>query len=303
MIHAFPKIFTLGQDYIADIFNEDVEITEKIDGSQFVFGKLNNTLVMRSKGVVIEDYYTRSDNDLFYPVIQWVISIQDDIPDNTYFYGETLKTPKHNTLTYGRVPSNHFMLFAIATAAGTFVQEHSSLAEQANILGCEVVPLLYKGKIKGLADIEKFIDIPSALGNTNAEGIVCKNYSRPFLLGGQPIPLMAGKYVTEKFKEVHRTSWGKENTSAGKWGIFKQQFRSVARWDKAIQHLRDNGELENSPRDIGKLINAIKVDIAEEEQDTIKNFLWNHYGQEAVRTSTAGFPEYYKKKLLENSFE
>lgn len=34
MIKAFPKIFSIGTDYIKDIFKEEVEITEKIDDSR-----------------------------------------------------------------------------------------------------------------------------------------------------------------------------------------------------------------------------------------------------------------------------
>lgn len=301
MITAFPKIFTLGQGYIADIFKDEVEITEKIDGSQFIFGKINGELLMRSKGTMILDYHSRAESDLFYPVIRWVMSIEDDIPEGSVFYGETLKTPKHNTLEYGRTPVNHFMLFGISTIAKSFTQSHAALAEQAKVLGCEVVPLLYKGKIAGLEDLEKYIGVLSVLGKTAAEGIVVKNYTQPFLLGGQPIPLMAGKYVTEHFKEVHRTNWNKENTSAGKWHIYKQQFRTEARWDKAIQHLAEKGELENAPRDIGKLIGEVKRDIAEEERENIKEFLWKQFGGEVLRVSTHGLPEYYKQRLLERS--
>ena len=32
MLTAFPKIFAIGTDYIKDIFEEEVEITEKLDG-------------------------------------------------------------------------------------------------------------------------------------------------------------------------------------------------------------------------------------------------------------------------------
>lgn len=50
MIKAFPKIFAIGTDYIKDIFSETVEVSEKIDGSQFGFGKINGDVFMRSKG-------------------------------------------------------------------------------------------------------------------------------------------------------------------------------------------------------------------------------------------------------------
>ena len=52
-ISAYPKIFAIGTDYICDIFKDVVEITEKIDGSQFVFGKVSGELHIRSKGAVI----------------------------------------------------------------------------------------------------------------------------------------------------------------------------------------------------------------------------------------------------------
>ena len=143
----------------------------------------------------------------------------------------------------------------------------------------------------------------SILGNVEMEGLVVKNYRQPFLLGGQPIPLMAGKYVSEKFKEVHQKSWKRDSTSKGKFEVFKMSFRTEARWDKSIQHLRDSGELENSPRDIGKLIRAIKDDITEEEKDNIKEFLWKEFSPEVLRYATSKFPEYYKEKLLKAAFE
>ena len=107
--------------------------------------------------------------------------------------------------------------------------------------------------------------------------------------------------MSEAFKEKHQ-SWGKENTGKGKWETFKESFRTEARWNKAVQHLRDNGELENAPRDIGVLIKEVHRDIQEEEMDEIKKFLWDELGKDLLRKSTAGFPEWYKEKLLKNSF-
>lgn len=43
MIKAFPKIFALGTQYTEGIFDSEVEITEKIDGSQFNFGKIEGS--------------------------------------------------------------------------------------------------------------------------------------------------------------------------------------------------------------------------------------------------------------------
>jgi hypothetical protein len=301
MIKAFPKIFVIGQDYIIDIFKEEVEITEKIDGSQFDFGKINGELYFRSKGVQL---YPENAEKLFLKAIEYVLSIQDKIPDNTVFYCEYLKTEKHNVLKYNRVPKNNLALFGISNATGTkFISKYEELKQYADLLDIEAVPMFYYGKIDSPEQLVSFLEKESILGGVKIEGVVVKNYQRQFLLGGQPIPLMMGKYVSESFKEVHRKSWGKEFTAKGKWELFKDSFRTEARWHKAIQHLRDNGELEFSPKDIGKLLKEIQKDIEEEEKENIKEFLWNEYGKDIMRRAVIGFPEFYKNFLLQRSFE
>ena len=113
---------------------------------------------------------------------------------------------------------------------------------------------------------------------------------------------MAGKFVSEAFKETHRDRWGTEETSSGKWAAFLMSFRTEARWHKAIQHLMETGELENSPRDIGKLIKEIQQDISAEEMENIKSYLWNENKREILSAATKGFPEWYKEQLLQRSF-
>jgi len=300
MISAFPKIFAIGTDYISNIFDDEVEITEKIDGSQFAFGKINGELFLRSKGAQL---YVDNPEKMFLEGIEHVQAIEDRLPDNVVYYCEYLKKPKHNVLAYDRVPNNHLILFGVMKFPSMkFESRYEFLKEWADGLNIDVVPRIYKGKINNPEELLKMLETESCLGGQKIEGVVVKNYVKPFLLGGQPIPLMAGKHVSEAFKEVHNKSW-KGMTSRGKWDEFKAKFRTEARWDKAIQHLRDKDELENSPRDIGKLLKEVQIDITEEEKETITKFLWNEFGKEVIKGSTRGFPEYYKKKLLEKSFE
>ncbi|MBK9272829.1 MAG: hypothetical protein IPM48_14685 [Saprospiraceae bacterium] len=40
----------------------------------------------------------------------------------------------------------------------------------------------------------------------------------------------------------------------------------------------------------------------EEEKENIKEFLWKEFSGELLRTARSGFPEWYKKKLVEESF-
>lgn len=300
MIKSFPKIFAIGTDYIKDIFSSSVEITEKIDGSQFDFGKIDGILYCRSKG---QQLLLETPEKMFKEAVDYVISIQDKIKDNTIYFCEYLKVPKHNILKYNRIPKNHLILFGISDKTGTsFKKTYKQLKDLADELEIEIVPLIYKGKVKSEEEIKKFLEKDSILGGVKIEGIVVKNYKNSFLLGGQPIPLMSGKYVSESFKETHREKWGKDFTSKGKWETFKESFCTEARWHKAIQHLKEKGELENSPRDIGKLIAEIKNDITEEEKEDIKNFLWKEFGEEILRSSAKGFPEFYKNQLLKRSF-
>lgn len=298
MIHAFPKIFALGTDYIQDIWMDQVEITEKVDGSQFAFGKLKGELVMRSKG---KQMWADAHDNLFNEAVDYALSIEDKIPDGVVLYGEYLKRPKHNVLVYDRIPRNHIMLFG-STYLGRFDVNWRRWGE---ILDLETVPILAFSQLKSPKDgaeyVVELLELLSVLGGSKIEGVVVKNYARPFLLGGQPIPLMMGKFVSERFKEKNKTNWEK-STAKSKWELFKEQFRTEARWVKAVQHLGDSGELEYAPRDIGKLIKEVQNDLTTEELESIKEGLWKIFGQEIIRKATAGFPEWYKKYLLERPY-
>lgn len=297
MIKAFPKIFAIGTDYIRNIFQGEVEITEKVDGSQWVFGRIGGELHMRSKGKVQHD---GAVDKMFLPAAEYVKGL--DLPDNTVFYCEYLRQPKHNTLTYKSVPKNNLMLFGVCDEAERFVSLHELLVAHAEELGVDVAPLLYRGEIGTAGDLKEMLQRESYLGGPQIEGVVAKNYSRPFLLNGQPIALMAGKFVSEKFKETNQRGWAEAHAGKGRWQTFCESFKTEARWHKAIQHLRENGQLTNSPKDIGPLLKEIQNDITEEEGVAIKDALWKQFGREVIKEATKGFPEWYKEQLVDRSF-
>jgi len=296
MIKAYPKIFTIGTDYIKDIFNEDVEVTEKIDGSQIAWAKIDDTLYIRSKGQML---YTENPEKMFVPGIEYLHSIKDKIPERVIGYGEYLQKPKHNALAYSRVPKNNIILFGII-GLDDLVQEN--IDQYAELFDLERVPVLYRGKINTIEHLVSFFERESILGGVKIEGVVVKNFFRRFLLGGQPMPLMVGKVVSEAFKETHREKWG-ENKGKGQFETFKESFRTEARWQKAIQHLQEKGQLENAPKDIGSLIKEVQQDILAEETEAIKDWLFKQFKPEILRKSTAGLPEWYKQKLMERSLE
>jgi hypothetical protein len=296
-LKSFPKIFAIGTDYVADIFKEEVEITEKVDGSQFSFGKVDGQVLCRSKGCSINE----GEGGMFKLGVDYIFSIAEKLPEGMLFNCEFLSKPKHNTLVYETVPKNNIVLFGASDITEKFINDYDKLKEYAELLDIDIIPLIYKGKINSTDELIGMLKRKSYLGGADIEGIVVKNYERKFLLGGQPMPLMAGKYVSEAFKEVHRERWGAEEKTANKFEIFKQSFRTDARFEKAVQHLSEKGELENTPRDIGKLIKEVYTDIETEEKENIKEWLYKEYKDEILRTAGRGLPEWYKERLLNRS--
>lgn len=307
MFGAFPKIWALGHRNTKNIFEDVVNISEKCDGSQFGFGKIDNQLIMRSKN---QQLWIDNPTQMFIEAVAYIKSIEHKIPNNTYYYGEYLQIPKHNILSYDRTPKNHIALFA-AFLNEEVVSDYTGLRELANEFDIDVVPTLYEGKIKYeswndlIQQIEKFLDTTSFLGGTKIEGVVIKNYYKELMIGGvggQYMPLVSAKYVNEKYKEKHNKNWKKEKTGKGRFKTFCENFCSKARWEKAIIHMREKGLLENEPKDIGGLIREIQNDIIEEEQEFIKNFLWGQFKDDVLRTAIKGFPQWYKEKLIQETF-
>ena len=61
--------------------------------------------------------------------------------------------------------------------------------------------------------------------------------------------------------------------------------------------------MEESSRDIGKLISEVHVDIKEECEEEIKQKLFDYAFPRIKRGVIAGLPEWYKKRLMEKQFE
>lgn len=292
---AFPKILHIGDKQILDLFETEVEITEKIDGSQFGFGKTpEGELIMRSKGREID---LENADKLFFPAVTYVNSIADKIPNGWFFYGETLHAPRHSTLAYDRVPRNHIALFAVYETEPRVFHNYDTIREYAELFEIDAVPLLFRGETSAANVLEMVKDTPSYLGGANIEGVVVKAYKPWMFLGQIPLSVMSGKYVTEEFKEVHVKDWSKLNTGKGKFEVLKESYRTEARWRKAIMHLRERGELTGTPKDIGALIKEVRVDIETEEKENIKDILWGIYKEDILKYSIFGLPQFYKEEL------
>jgi hypothetical protein len=295
-VPSYTKIMALGSSGTENALNGFVYVQEKVDGSQFSMGvNEDGQVVMRSHH---QDLHAETYPKMFMPAIDYVLSLDMArlFDEDTYFYCEYLGSPKHNTLSYARIPTNHLILFD-ALVGGAWANR-PLLEAYSETLGIDVVPELWHGDGLTLDTLKGLLATPSYLGNETVEGVVIKNHDQHIVLGGHYFPIFT-KMVNEKFKERHKVEW-KKQTVRGNVDDYVASFASEARWQKAVQHLAEQGRLLNAPQDIGPLIKEVDRDIKEEEIENIKTDLYRLVIGEILRKAKAGLPEWYKAKLLDN---
>lgn len=344
---SYPSIFSVGHKAIRDLFDGEVNVEEKIDGSQFSFGLVDANrddagnlvdaeydpvrwpgyaLKIRSKGAVM---YIDAPEKMFSLGAKTVnrLATEGLLHPGWTYRGEFLAKPKHNSLSYDRVPespcptctpedrsiagcstcngsgkiNSNVIIFDI----GTGDQEWLSYADkkvEAERLGLECVPLLFSGRIGDVGSVREFFKTTSILGGQCIEGVVIKPVG--YDLFGVDKKVLLGKLVSEAFKEVHRKAWGENNpTSKDIITQIVEQYRTPARWAKALIHLREVGKIHDDVTDIGPLIKAIAPDVKKECEDEIKEIIFKWAWPHIARGLTAGLPQWYKEVLLKRAFE
>lgn len=292
---SYPKIYALGHRTIRELFDGEVLCQEKCDGSQFSFARIENKLVCKGHHKEID---VDAPDKMWRLAVESLQEIVEKLKPGWIYRGECLTRPKHNTLAYDRCPKRHVILFDIDDGLQNYYTP-AQLEKEAARLDMECVPILYRGRVTSTDQIRAMLDRVSVLGGQSIEGVVCKNYNQINMYGHA----MMGKYVSEKFKEVHGSDWAKRHPNQGD---IKQQIAealtSEARWNKAIQHLRERGELTETPKDIGPLMNEINKDIIDECADEIKEKLFKWAWKDIGRVVTRGFPQWYKDQVAELNF-
>jgi len=291
-LHSYPKVWHLGHKNVIELSNSTYYVFEKYDGSQLSFERTReDELVFKSHRVLIDlDVIDK----LFVPTIEHLHKKIKSIPIDWIYRGEAFKSNKHNTKKYGRVPKGHLVLFDVETAHHTFLPP-DLLEAEANSLEVEPAKLLgtiSDGTGMTQAMLDELLANESSLGETKVEGVVFKNYvdQSPW---GDPI---FAKFVSEEFKESHKQNM---DWKQGKdlYYALGNQFASEARWRKSVQRLRDDGQLESSPRDIGNLLRELSVDLLREYGDELKERVWKEAWKRISKAANAGFPEWYKREL------
>ena len=296
-LRSYSEVYALGHRALKELFFDEVIVEEKIDGSQFSFSVINGELCCRSKGKAQDD--ENGVDDMFKPAVDFVKSIQHDLKPNAIYRCEWLRKPKHNTLCYSRTPENGIIVYDIDIADECYLPPAEKQNECRRI-GLECVPCFAVGKDFGIDEFQELLKKDSCLGGTKIEGVVIKNYHK----FGQDKKCIMGKYVSEVFKEKHQKEWKVGNpTNKDVLVLLGQELKTEARWQKAIQHLTEAGKLINEPKDIGLLMQEVPADILKEEEDYIKDKLFQWACPHIKRLVTGGLPEFYKELLAKKQFE
>ena len=135
--NSYPSIFNLGHRAVSELLTQSVLVEEKIDGSQFSFGRFGGELRCRSKGAVLNNV---APEKMFARAVE--VASQLDLHDGWTYRAEYLQKPKHNTLVYERTPANNLIIFDI-NDGHEFYMSYDDKAAEARRLGLEIVPRLY----------------------------------------------------------------------------------------------------------------------------------------------------------------
>lgn len=292
MLSSYGSIYALGHRAVEGILEGDkVEATEKIDGSQLSFGVIEGELSIRSKG---QQLHLGGDNGMFNIAVEVIEAMATWLHPGWIYRGEYLMKPKHNTLCYNRVPEKNIILFDIERGPGS--EDYLpwlDRRDEASRIGLETVPVLGLGT-KTFEDIQEYLEFTSILGGVKIEGVVVKNYA----LFTEDKKVAKAKFVSPAFKEKHQKEWKVGNpTQKDVVQQLIEELKTEARWQKSVQHMREDGRLDRSPKDIGPLIKEAQQDILKEEEDYIKQRLFDHFKGQITRAAVSGLPEWYKEQL------
>jgi len=300
-LSSYPKVYAIGHKALkdADVFNGDVVVQEKIDGSQFSFGAIGGEIVCRSKNVMID----LDDAGMFGKAVQTVLDVSHSLVPGWTYRAEFVSKPKHNTLVYDHVPPGYLIGYDVETSEPSVFLTQKSAKQAFGLLDLSYVPVYYEGPGDnvGLDMLEMWAAKGKpVLGGEFMEGLVIKNYSA-FTRDGK---VAMAKYVQEKFKERHAGDWKKRNPNrADVVQMLIDAYSDPARYGKARQHLEEQGVIAGEPSDIGPLMKEFSQDLLAECQDEIKDVLFSHFWKQIQRGASRGLPQWYKDELAKSQFD
>jgi RNA ligase len=290
MIEPYPKIVQVGREDFTYSGSCDVDIEEKVDGSQISFGIVTGKLTVYSKGSKVK----MDAAGMFLNAVTFLKGIEERLQHlsvGTVIRGEYLQRPRHNVLVYDRVPVGHVVVFDVMAPNGTYMT-YEDKKFIADGLGLETVPLLYRGPYKP-AMFVGMLETLSFLGGQKIEGVVVKPHDRGVI----------GKYVAPAFKELMTGRRFKPLPPRDAIiATLTAELATDARGQKAVIHLRERGKLQGSNRDIGPLMKEAGKDMQDECATYVRDRLFAWAWPQIAKAALKALPEWYQKKL-ESEFQ
>lgn len=251
MENKFTEIELLGKHSTIGVLDGLVEITEKIDGSNFSFYRENegDPLIFRSRRIELDEDGIIENR--FGPAVDAVMAADAEFPfpAGKIFFGERMS--KH-TINYGKIEP--FIGFAVKDIE--YDTYESTWAGYFKDRDLPVVPALYFVS-PSLEFIRSIVNSKSSFGDTEAiqEGIVLKNYDKQVF----------AKLVNEPFVEDSGRGKGYCVRKTNEDKVVKQ-FCTTARVKKGIFRVLDeHPELELDLAIMKYVPKEVSEDILKEE--------------------------------------
>lgn len=257
-----------------------------VHNSQFVFG-INEETGRFHAQTRRRNTLTADDGHMGLAVAN--LQIQEErLNPNWVYFGECLTKRKHNRIAYGRMPKGSLVLFDIFDVELDSYLPRHKLEEEAVLLGIEVVPELFVGPFSEMPKFKELLDRESFLGDHNIEGVVIKDYPGKTFF----------KVVSQEFQEISQQKRVRTPKDSDKYldDLF-DAYRTESRWHKAVQHLRDEGKLDGTMRDIGPLLMELSSDFEDECRLILQEQLYNLFRKRAIKKVAQGFAEWYRTQL------
>lgn len=77
-----------------------------------------------------------------------------------------------------------------------------------------------------------------------------------------------------------------------------RKYCTSSRWHKAVERLRDEGQIEDSTKDIGKIIQEVHRDMDKECKEMIAEELYQDARKKIMTAACQGLADWYKDRLI-----
>lgn len=168
MDHFYKTLSKKEQEFIDELFNTNVTITEKMDGGAFSIEKNGSDWVFYKRNAKEPiNVYDRTINQIYEPLINFFESkksnILNKIPDGYRFEMEYIKVLKPNLISYDELPQNNLVLHSISIYQNgklkSKIEDIKTINKFAKLLEVSTIPVIFQGKLdeKQKAQILEFL--------------------------------------------------------------------------------------------------------------------------------------------------